>query len=241
MSTYQIAKKMAQGNVIKNTIVILEGWDEADIAHYLEEKNICSKKEFTELVNVDYSGKFLFLKDKPKTADLEGYLFPDTYEVSKNPDCKEVILAMLSNFDKKLTEDMRSQIQKQGKSIFDVVIMASIIEKEVRIESDKKMVSSILWKRISINMPLQVDATVNYITGKSDPSVLIKDTKIDSPYNTYKYRGLPMGPISNPGIGSILAAMNPVKTDYLFYLSNGATYYSKTLDEHNEAKAKYLN
>jgi UPF0755 protein len=90
-------------------------------------------------------------------------------------------------------------------------------------------------------MPLQLDATINYITGKSDAGVAIKDTKIDSPYNTYKYNGLPKGPISNPGIYSITAAIYPTKTNYWFYLSDGKTHYSETLDQHNAARAKYLN
>src|SRR3989344_504164 len=162
MSTYQIVKKIAHGDVIKNLIIILEGFNAKDVALYLEEKNVCTKDEFAALIKEDYSEKFLFLKDKPKSATLEGYLFPDTYQVAKNPDCRGVVLAMLENFDKKLTLELRTEIQKQNKSIFDIVTMASIIEKEVRTETDKKTVSGILWKRIEIGMPLQVDASVNY-------------------------------------------------------------------------------
>ena len=119
--------------------------------------------------------------------------------------------------------------------------MASMIEKEVKNMSDKKIVSGILWKRISVGMPLQLDSTVNYVTDRSDPSVTIKATKIDSPYNTYLYKGLPKGPISNPGIDSIIAAMNPTKTDYWFYLTDGVTIFSKTAEDHAAAKAEYLD
>jgi len=121
--------------------------------------------------------------------------------------------------------------------------MASMIEKEVQTPEDKKMVSGILWKRITEGMPLQVDATVNYITGKHDKGVQIKDTVIDSPYNTYKYYGLPKGPISNPGMDSIQAAIYPQKSVYWYYLSatkTGETIFSKTLEEHNLAISKYL-
>lgn len=240
MSIYTIVKKMSSGDVVRNKITVLEGWDARDIAGYFEEKNICQKGEFLSLIKKDYSADYDFLRDKPQNIDLEGYLFPDTYETAEGDSCKDVLGVMLANFGKKMTPDLRAEIKKQNKSIFDIVTMASMIEKEVRNISDKKTVSGILWKRISVGMPLQIDATINYITGKSDPGVAIKDTKIDSPYNTYKYYGLPKGPISNPGANSILAAIYPTPTDYLFYLSDGKTYFSKTLQEHNIAKAKYL-
>ena len=147
---------------------------------------------------------------------------------------------VLSNFRKKLTPELRLEIANQKKSIFDIVTMASLLEKEVRTLDDKKIASGILWKRLGVGMPLQLDATVNYITGKSDASVLFKDAKIDSPYNTYKYKGLPKGPISNPGIDSIMAAIYPIQTKYWFYLSDGITHFSETLQQHNAAKRRYL-
>ena len=147
---------------------------------------------------------------------------------------------MIVNFDKKLNSDLRQQILEQKKTIFDVITMASLLEKEVRTLEDKKIVSGILWKRLSVGMALQLDCTVNYVTGKNHPGVLIKDTKINSPYNTYKYPGLPKGPISNPGMNSIIATLNPTKTDYWFYLTDGTTHFSKTAEEHSAKKAKYL-
>jgi UPF0755 protein len=241
MSIYQIAKKMATGVVIRDTVVIFEGWDKKDIGKYLEAKGICTQDYFLALTQKDYSDKFDFLADKPKGVDLEGYLFPDTYQIAKGETCEDILSLLLENFAKKLTPELREEISKQEKSIFDVVTMASMIEKEVRSLDDKKIVSGILWKRLTIGMPLQLDCTINYITNKSDPSVSIKDTKIDSPYNTYKYKGLPKGPISNPGINSIMAAIYPTKTNYLFYLSNGKTFFSETFEQHQTAKAKYLN
>ncbi|MDP3882508.1 MAG: endolytic transglycosylase MltG [Candidatus Staskawiczbacteria bacterium] len=240
MSAYQIAKKMANGDIIKNKLIILEGWDLIDIAEYLESKKVCSQEEFFVLSEKDYSESFDFLKSKPNDVSLEGFLFPDTYEVSETEKCEEVVTMMLGNFGKKLTLELREEIAKQGKTIFDVVTIASMLEKEVRGIEDKKTVSGILWKRLSVGMPLQIDATVNYVTGKSDPAVLIRDTKIDSPYNTYKYKGLPKGPISSPGADSILAAIYPKESNYWFYLSNGKTFFSETLTQHNIAKAQYL-
>jgi UPF0755 protein len=180
------------------------------------------------------------LQDKPKDVGLEGYLFPDTYEITLGNNCDDILNAMLENFDQKLTPALRTEITNQKKSIFEEITMASLLEKEVKTLDDKKIVSGILWKRISIGMPLQLDSTVNYATGKSDASVLIKDTKIDSPYNTYKYPGLPKGPISNPGMDSIMAAIYPKATNYWYYLSDGKTIFSETLEQHDIAKAKYL-
>jgi len=242
MSAYQIVKKMVQGDVIREKLVILEGQTAEDVGKYLESKGICKKDDFLQLTNKNHINEFDFLLDKPKGAGLEGYLFPDTYEISEGETCEDILDIILVNFGKKLTSELHAEIVKQKKTIFEIITMASLIEKEVKTLDDKKIVSGIFWKRIDISMPLQSCATINYITGKSDPGAAIKDTKIDSPYNTYKYYGLPKGPISNPGIDSILAAIYPKKTQYLFYLSgvNGETIFSKTAEEHNVAKAKYL-
>jgi UPF0755 protein len=138
--------------------------------------------------------------------------------------------------------EIKEEIERQGKSIFDIITMASLLEKEVRTEEDKKIVAGILWKRMEIGMPLQVDATIAYITGKNSTRISKEETKIDSPYNTYKYKGLPLGPICNPGFESIFASLYYEDSDYLYYLSTpeGETIFSKTLEEHNIAKGKYL-
>ena len=238
MSVYQIAGKMAKGDVIRDNVVILEGWNIKDIGKYLESKNICKQDYFISLTKKDYSNQFDFLKDKPKSSDIEGYLFPDTYEISKGGTCEDVLTAMLTNFGQKLTPAMRAEIKSQKKSIFDIVTTASLLEKEVATLTDKKIVAGILWKRMSIGMPLQLDSTIIYITGNID--IYAKDKKIDSPYNTYKYRGLPKGPISNPGVDSITGAIYPTKTSYWYYLTDGKTIFSETLEQHNEAKEKYL-
>lgn len=266
MSIADIVKKLSSGSIVKNKITIIEGWDIADIANNVEEKHIYSKEDFILATKNDWSTciasaqpstqliecsgfSFDFIKDlsaqagKPKNMDLEGYIFPDTYYISENSFPKELINVALSNFDKKLTPELRQEITKQKKSVFQIVTMASMIEKEVRSLEDKKIVAGILWKRIKEGIPLQVDATVNYATGKNSEKVAISDTKIDSPYNTYKYYGLPKGPISNPGIDSILAAIYPEKTDYWYYLTadeTGKTIFSKTLDEHIANQIKYF-
>lgn len=243
MSIASIVKKIATGNVIKNTITIIEGWDAQDIAKYLEVKNIVLEKDFLDAVKKDWSQEYAFFKDKPKTLNIEGYIFPDTYQIARGQSPEEILKTILSHFDKKLTAELRNEIASQKKSIFQIITMASMIEKEVQTSEDKKIVSGILWKRNAQGMPLQVDATVNYVTGKHDRGVSISDTKIDSPYNTYKYYGLPKGPISNPGMDSIEAATYPTESPYWYYISangTGETIFSKTLEEHNAAVAKYL-
>lgn len=243
MSVADIADKFARGDIIKNKIIIIEGWSIEDLTEYLESNKTFEQDDFYDALKKDYSGEFMFLKERPKAVGYEGYIFPDTYYISQETTTEDFLKIALSNFDKKMSDELRQEIKKQGKSIFKIVTMASMLEKEVKTIEDKKIVSGILWKRIKEGIPLQVDATVNYATGKSDEKVTIKDTKVDSLYNTYKYYGLPLGPISNPGLDSILAAIYPEESPYWYYLSadgNGQTIFSKTLDEHNEARAKYF-
>lgn len=243
MSMATLVKKFASGDIASKKFTIIEGWDIRDIANYFEEKKLFAKEDFLLLAKENWSQDFLLLKGKPEDLNLEGYLFPDTYEISLEQGTREVVAMMLANFTLKITPEIKQEIEHQGKSLFQIVTMASIIEKEVKSLNDKKIVSGILWKRIKNGVPLQVDATVNYITGKNDAKVDLEDTEIDSPYNTYKYYGLPKGPIANPGIESILAALYPIESDYWYYLSadnSGETIFSKTLEEHNAAIIRYF-
>ncbi|MBI2624906.1 MAG: endolytic transglycosylase MltG [Candidatus Nealsonbacteria bacterium] len=225
MSIFEIVHKLAIGDVVKEKITIIEGWNLRDIAGYLEERNLFKAEEFLEAA-----------------SSSEGFLFPDTYEINIGKGAGELVNKAISNFDKKVTSGLSKEVKSQRKSIFEIVSMASMLEKEVKKLEDKKIVSGILWKRINNYIPLQVDATITYITGKKTTKISKEETQIDSPYNTYRHLGLPPGPISNPGIDSILAAIYPEKSEYWYYLSTqeGETIFSKTLEEHNIAKAKYL-
>ncbi|XOB40970.1 MAG: endolytic transglycosylase MltG [Candidatus Nealsonbacteria bacterium] len=253
MNIVKVADKIIKGDTAKITITIPEGWNLRDIAWYFENQGMFQAEELFELVGnysvttdlpkpKNFSVDYEFLKDKPKNISLEGYLFPDTYETVPGIELEEIIRRMLDNFNKKLTEDLRREIQEQDKSMFEIITMASLIEKEVKTLEDKKIVSGILWKRLENSIGLHVDATIVYITGKKTVKISKEETEIDSLYNTYKYRGLPLGPISNPGIESILAAIYPEASDYWYYLSalDGKTIFSRTLEEHNIAKAIYL-
>jgi UPF0755 protein len=242
MTLAEIVKKLSTGDVIRNTATIIEGWDEKDIGDYLAGKQIATLEQFLTAIKKDYTKEYTFLKGKPKSVDLEGFIFPDTYQLPIDANADTVVAAALENFNAKMTGEMRSAIAAQHKTVFQIVTMASLIEKEVVSPQDKRIVSGILWKRIANGMPLQVDAAIYYLSGKTR-SISSQDIAINSPYNTYLHYGLPLGPICNPGIESILAAIYPQKSDYWFYLSasgTGKTIFSRTLDEHNAAINKYL-
>lgn len=249
MNIIEITEKLVKGDVIKEKITIIEGWDLRDIALYFEERGMFASGEFWETAGLpatttkaeDFSLNFEFLKEKPKNISLEGYLFPDTYEIKPDDSLEDIIEKMLNNFDKKISP-YKDMISGSGKTLFEIITMASLIEKEVKTKEDKELVSGILWKRLKNSMPLQVDATVGYILGEKKLRISIEESQIDSPYNTYKYRGLPLGPISNPGLDSILAAISLKESPFWYYLSkpNGETVFSKTLGEHEAAIEEYL-
>jgi len=257
LSLAQIANKLVSGETINPKISILEGWTLRDVAQYFEQNGMFQREEIYEVAGFpgidlsqandlppakDFSEEFSFLKDKPKNVSLEGYLFPDTYEIHEDESVEEIIRKFLRNFERKLTPEIKEEIKKQGKSLFEVLTMASILEKELKNYEDKQIAAGILWKRLKNNWPLQVDATLTYITGKKSRELTKKDLQIDSPYNTYKYRGLPLGPICNPGLESIKAAVYYKDSPYWFYLTtdDGKVIFSKTFKEHVSAKKKYL-
>jgi len=243
MSVASIVDSMASGKIATQRITIPEGWDAKTIGAYLQSRGFYTKENFLALIGSDLSSEFSALKSKPKTVNLEGYLFPDTYRVPVGTSTEDMLRMFLKNFDTRMTPELRQEIAAQRKTIFQIVTMASLLEKEVRDIEDKKIVAGILWKRIAAGMPLQVDATVNYATGKSVARVALADTLVDSRYNTYKYYGLPKGPIANPGMDSIMAAIYPTKSEYWYYLSasgTGQTVFSKTFQEHTKSITQYL-
>lgn len=171
----------------------------------------------------------------------EGFLFPDTYFVREDASVQEVQELLAGNFNKRI-EAWKGEIESSGHTLREIVIMASILEKEAQTDEDKALVAGILWKRISLGMPLQVDATFMYLLGKKSSELTAADLQMKSAYNTYRNKGLPGGPIGNPGIKSIRAAIHPTTSPYLYYLSDdeGAMHYAKTFTEHKTNKEKYL-
>lgn len=190
----------------------------------------------------------------------EGYLFPDTYLFPKTVTATTVVAKMTALFDKKVDEKIKADISASGRSLQEVVIMASIIERETKTDDERPIVAGILYKRLKIGMALQVDATVQYVVANVKchnevgysmlnvkceqwwPQTTTSDRAIKSPFNTYKYPGLPPSPIANPGLSSLKAAVYPTDSPYLYYLHDqkGLIHYAKTLEEHNQNIAKYL-
>lgn len=171
----------------------------------------------------------------------EGYLFPDTYYFYQNNTPRQVVDQLQATFKEKI-KPLLLQFQMSGKSMQDVITMASIVEREATSSSDRKIIAGILWKRIEVRMPLQVDPPFYYILGKDSAHLTLKDLAIDSPYNTYKHQGLPPTPIDNPGLDAIEATLNPTTTKYWFYLSgrNGAMHYGVTLADHIGNQNKFM-
>ena len=244
MSPLEIGRLMAEGGVWRDEVAITipEGFSLSEIDARLKAAGFLANGGRTpaSLTVGDFKKDYDFLADAPDNASLEGYFFPDTYHFEKNTSLENAVRKMLDNFDKKLSADLREEARKQSKTIFEIVTMASIIEKEVITTDDMKIVSGVLWKRLDVGMPLQADATVVYAVGRGE--LTYDDLKTDSPYNTYTRQGLPEGPISNPGLRAITAAIYPTWSDYLYYLSkpNKETVFSRTSDEHNRAKERYL-
>lgn len=245
MGMGEIIKILTTGIYPEVKITIIEGWNIKDITKYLVKKNLVDSKDFlneTQNVDVEWLVKYDFLKDKPERASLEGYLFPDTYKIFVGTNSKAIVSKMLNNFEKRVNKEMLDEIKSQGKTLYEILVMASIIEKEVPKDEDRKIVADIFYKRLKIGKALESCATINYILGDSKKKLSFEDTRVESSYNTYIHPGLPPGPICNPSLSAIKAAIYPQKNDYWYFLSadDGTTIFSKTIEEHIKNKAKYL-
>lgn len=185
---------------------------------------------------------FVVAAQKPADVDLEGYLFPDTYRFFYDATAEDVVERMLRTMESRATSLGATTGDAQGMSFHELLTLSSIVEREVRNPDEMAQVSDIFLKRLEIGMALQSDATVNYVTGGKDPSISSHDRDLDSPYNTYKYPGLPPGPISNPGMHALRAVWNPAANDYYYFLTDdsGGVHYAETYDEHVINKVRYL-
>ncbi len=233
LSPMMLAKKLTE-KPEDTWIRILEGWRREEIANYLERQPLTAfdKKEFLRL-----------------TRDKEGYLFPDTYLVAKETTTKALVNLLLNTFDQKVKRGLAQTITASPHSLKEAIIVASLLEREAKGETQMRHVAGIIYNRLDIGMPLQIDATLQYAQGWSQrkqsywssPSAALK--RIDSPYNTYRQVGLPPQPIANPGLLAIKAALDPLKTKDLYYLHapDGHIYYARTLAGHNRHIARYLH
>ena len=244
VSMETIIQYLVHGGAIRDSVMftVPEGYTIEMIAAKLEQEEICTKEAFLEAVRQDYDYWFMSAIPAGIAVEyrLQGFLYPDTYAISGEMTATDIVDKMLSEFDKKFTMDMIDQAQKLGKSVFDVVIEASIIERETKIDSERVTVAGVIKNRLEKNMLLEMCPTVLYpvTNGMYDKTtVTYKDTEINSPYNTYKNKGLPVGPIANPGIKCLEAVLNPQEHEYLYYhtdtkKNDGSHIFTKTYKEH---------
>lgn len=242
MDIDEIINKLINGDIYVETVkfTIPEGFELKQIVDRLasiDEFNINKEKLMDVIENEDF--EFDFLKDIPKGKNrLEGFLFPDTYEVKNGITEKELVLKMLNRFDKIFEKEYYAKAKELNMSINDVIALASIIEREARVDSERPIISSVFHNRLKKDMLLQSCATVQYVLGERKEKLTYKDLEIDSPYNTYKHVGLPPMPIASPGKASIHAALYPDDSKYLYFVAkgDGSHVFSKTYQEHLKAK-----
>lgn len=232
----ELEKNVSFEEVIKVTIP--EGYELRQIVDLLESKNLIKREDFLAALEKEYD--YPFLRGIDREPRLEGYLFPATYDFAYDASPEDIINAMLSKFANEFDISMVQRADEIGMTIDQVVILASIIEREAGSDDDRGLVSSVFHNRLTPGSGypyLQSCATVQYIIKERKPVLSFDDIKIDSPYNTYINKGLPVGPISSPGKASMLAALYPIESDYYFFVvdSSGNHVFSRTLEEHNLA------
>ncbi len=235
-----IAKVLAEGKGQEAAVTLLEGWTARQIGEYLEEQGLTTADQFVECVKTCHPKSDILPADK----SAEGFLYPDTYFVDPSTYSDASFVARLvDTLESKLTAEDLEAIKQSKHSLYEVVTMASIVEREERNDDDRATVAGILWKRFDNGIGLGADATILYALGRTKGGLTYDELQVDSPYNTRKYRGLPPTPISNPHLSSLRAAIYPKDSPYMYYLhgSDGQVHYGKTLEEHNENKRKYLD
>ncbi len=242
MSYEEMMDELSKTVIVRDIthFTIPEGYELRQIASLLAQKDLIDEDRFMDLVENEHFN-YAFLKDVPERENrLEGYLFPDTYEVYVDATEEEIINKMLDRFEEVFVQKYYQRANELGMTVDEVVTLASIIEREAQLNKERALVSAVFHNRMkSKSYPLlQSCATVQYILKERKPVLSTEDTKIDSPYNTYIYKGLPVGPIASPGKDSIHAALYPADVDYLFFVAkgDGSHIYSRTFNEHINAQ-----
>ncbi|WP_304205458.1 endolytic transglycosylase MltG [Peptostreptococcus russellii] len=244
MNNDQIIDKLIKGQIYQDGIkvTIPEGSVSTEVVDALVKKGLGKRETYVKLFRdpKQFSDKYKFLNDK-RIVTLEGFLYPETYFFKKGTSEKEVFDKMLSEFEKKYNSKVKASVEKNKLNFYDTVIMASIVEKEAIKDSERDRIAGVFYNRLDKKMRLQSDAVLQYALPERKSRVMYKDLKIESPYNLYLHDGLPPTPVANPGIKSLLAAANPEKTDYLYFVTgtDGENYYSKTFEEHKVHADKY--
>ena len=249
MTMNDIISKMHRGLVKMTRVTIPEGWRLEEIAALVDRKGIFRKEDFLAAARGSFD--YAFLKGRPGGASLEGYLFPDTYEIRPRHTAADYVDMMLANFQSKFTAAMADAAARKGLTVHQAMILASIVEREAVRTEERPIIASVFLNRIRQDTPLYADPTVQYALG-NDPASVARwgywkealaqtDLDISSPYNTYRNSGLPPGPIANPGIASIRAVLEPATTSYLYFVAkgDGSHAFAATKEEHDRNVARY--
>ena len=238
MSAREIAEVIASGETATEKVTFPEGFTVKQIAERLDETGLCAEKDFlAAAVPANVSEIPLPTGNSLSAQSLEGYLFPATYVFEYGTEPPALVRAMTQTFRSRVTEGMADDLARSHHMLHEVVTVASMIEREARVEKDRPLIASVIYNRLQKGMRLQIDATVLYALGEHKERITRQDLQVDSPFNTYRRKGLPPHAICNPGAASIRAALRPAKTDYLFYVArpDGSHVFTKTYEEHLKA------
>ncbi len=236
MSTSEIVAALAQGRSALRRVTFPEGISKDEMAFLVEEQQVCDRPAFLGAATPEAVAAVLGVPLPEKAGDAEGFLFPETYLLGMGEDPSRVVNLMLAQFKARFYDPywLPATRARPWGNLYQVVTLASLVEKEARHDSERALIAGVLVGRLRKHMLLQCDATVQYALGERKTRLTYEDLKIDSPYNTYKYPGLPPGPICNPGLPSLQAALHPAATDYLFYVAkpDGTHAFTRTYEEH---------
>lgn len=237
MSLREILRKLEMGRVITHQVTIPEGFTAQDIARLLAGERLVDADRFMAQVK---DAKFAESLGVPGDT-LEGYLFPDTYRLTRGMGEEEIIRIMVSRFRQTAPKGMEEQAQRLGLDVHSVVTLASLVEKEARLHSERPLVAAVFYNRLRRNMPLQSDPTAVYGATGPRHKITPLDLRRRTPYNTYLKAGLPPGPIANPGLASLTAALNPARVSFLYFVAknDGSHFFSRTLEQHAQAVRKF--
>ena len=243
MDVEEIIFLLSKGGKNKNVVrfTIPEGYEIRQMAEKLEKEGLVNGERFLELASdkANFEGEYPILKELPEGQSLEGFLFPSTYEVYSNSTEEDIIRKMLAKFQEVYENSIIPNMEGVDLSLNELVTLASIIEREGKLDEERELISAVFHNRLKQGMPLQSCATVQYALGERKERLTEKDTQIDSVFNTYIHKGLPPGPIASPGEKSLLAAINPADVDYLYFRTkedgSGGHTFSRTYEEHLDA------
>ncbi|MGC9318131.1 MAG: endolytic transglycosylase MltG [Armatimonadota bacterium] len=238
MTPWEIAQRLASGEVATRRLTIPEGLTLEQIADRVAQAEIAGRDEF---LSAAVGARVAEDVEMPlPEGSLEGYLFPETYQFTYDEGAGAVVRQMVLELQERFWRPNREEIADRGLSLHEIVTLASLVEREAKVDEERALIAGVIQNRLDRGMMLQIDATVQYALGEHKQRLLTHDTRVESPYNTYRNRGLPPGPIASPGLPSLMAALRPAQTDALFYVArpDGRHVFTRTNEEHERAKAR---